>query len=58
MSLPITVISAHDFLYSDRHEKLYPDIRVYLEGSIERLEPLIDMLRDGTSALEICRRSN
>ena len=47
-------VSVHDFLYGDRHSKFYPDIKVYLGGSLDRLIPFLALLRDGKSAREIC----
>lgn len=51
----VNIVSAHDFLHNDRHQKLYPDVSVYLEGDAEKIGPLIDLLDEGKTALEICQ---
>lgn len=51
---PVTAISAHDFLYGDRHKKFYPDIKIYLGGTLGPLPAFIALLEQGKSAKEIC----
>lgn len=51
----VNVISRHNFLYSDRHKTLYPNITVYLEGDEGKVEPFIELLEEGRSPLEICK---
>lgn len=53
---PITVVSANDFLYSDRHERLYADLRVYLNGRGDNIEPFIACLQQDMDVQEICER--
>jgi hypothetical protein len=51
----VNVISTHNFLYSDRHKTLYPNITVYLEGDKDKIGPFIELLEEGRSPLEICK---
>ena len=53
--MTITKITAHDFLYSDRHRKFYPNIKIYLGGTLDRLVPFLTLLNEGKSAKEICK---
>ena len=53
MASPVRVVSVHNFLYSDRHRKFYPDIKVYLEGDQSRIVPFMLHLRNGKSPEEI-----
>ncbi|MGC4025319.1 MAG: hypothetical protein QM744_09320 [Mesorhizobium sp.] len=53
-SRSIRIISDHNFLYSDRHQKLYPDIRVYLNGRTDNIERFVDCLQRGADVREIC----
>ena len=55
MSESVSVISAHNFLYSDRHQKLYPHMPVYLEGDDGKIGPFLQLLEEGKTALEICQ---
>lgn len=50
----VRCIGAHDFLYSDRHEKLYLDIRIYLNGHGSNIEPFVALLEQGATTQEIC----
>ena len=50
----VETVSVHDFLYGDRHTTFYPDIKVYLGGSLDRLIPFLQLLREGRNAREIC----
>lgn len=52
--IPIEVISVNDFLHRDRHDKLYPDIRVYLDGDPKRIEPFLTCLEHKLTVQEIC----
>src|SRR5262245_61072954 len=46
-------MTVHDFLYGDRHQKLYGKIEVYLEGRRDLALPFIHLLVEGKSAIEI-----
>ena len=46
-------ISAHNFLYSARHERLYPNLQVYLNGDANKIAPFIDCLEKQIPADEI-----
>ena len=48
-------VTVHDFLYDDRHRKFYPDIKIYLGGTLDRLIPFLWFLHEGKSAKEICQ---
>lgn len=47
-------LAGHNFLYSDRHEKLYIDIRTYLNGRGDNIEPFVALLEQGATTQEIC----
>lgn len=50
----VSVETVHDFLCDDRHRKFYPDIKIYLGGTLDRLIPFLWLLHEGKSAEEIC----
>lgn len=52
--MSVEMVSVHDFLYGDRHSKFYPDIKIYLGGTLDRLIPFLSLLHQGKSAKEIC----
>ncbi len=52
--LDLRRIGVHNFLCSDRHEKLYPDIRIYLNGRVSNIEPFVTLLERGATTQEIC----
>ena len=51
----VSIVSCHDFLFGDRHRKFYPDIKIYLGGTLGPLPVFIDLLKQGKTAKEICQ---
>lgn len=49
----IQVVSVHNFLYPDRHGRLYPRLPVYLNGDPGKIAPFIDCLEKKMTAAEI-----
>ncbi len=49
--LKVVLTSHHDFLFSDRHRRLYPDPFIYIPDP--KIPPFLDMLREGKDADEI-----
>jgi hypothetical protein len=47
----VTLTSYHDFLFSDRHRRLYPDPFIYIPDP--KIPPFLEMLREGKNADEI-----
>ncbi len=47
------IIAAHDYLYSDRHKRLYTDIRVYLRD-YHNAARFVQLLEQGKTTPEIC----
>lgn len=50
----LRAMAVHDFLYSDRHRRLYPRLSVYLNGDFNNVGPFIDCLEMNMPVEAIC----